>query len=329
MRDGCLAGAALQDFERHLRGCAACASELQALEALAEPLRVAAGSRALGDELHARRERARLLSSFAGASSRGRSRSLSLPLTAAGVAVLAAAVFFVWRGAPPATSAVVHADRSAVWSRQLAGSRETIVLERGVLSIHVEHRARGHDPVLVVLPDGELEDIGTTFTVSAERARTTQVAVQEGRVVLRLRGRTPVNLAAGETWSPEPQALAPPCAAPRIERVASETAPPPQPSAAGSTVRAPHPAPRQPARDFREAMAVFDRGRHREAAAAFANFLARHPGDARAEDAAYLQVIALQKCGAHSDMRAAAERYLERYPAGLRRADVAGLVASP
>ena len=51
-----------------------------------------------------------------------------------------------------------------------------------------------------MLPDGELEDIGTTFTVSAEDGRTTRVAVQEGSVVLRIHGQPPVAIGPGETW---------------------------------------------------------------------------------------------------------------------------------
>jgi TolA-binding protein len=61
------------------------------------------------------------------------------------------------------------------------------------------------------------------------------------------------------------------------------------------------------------------------AAAAFASFLAKHPHDPRAEDAAYLRVIALQRSGDSGSVRWAAQEYLRRYPEGFRRAEMEAL----
>jgi TolA-binding protein len=69
-------------------------------------------------------------------------------------------------------------------------------------------------------------------------------------------------------------------------------------------------------------MEALNVGDNREAAAAFARFLAKHPGDPRAEDAAYLQVIALQRSGDQGSAKAAALEYIHRYPAGFRHAEV-------
>jgi TolA-binding protein len=69
-------------------------------------------------------------------------------------------------------------------------------------------------------------------------------------------------------------------------------------------------------------MDALDVGDNRAAAAAFASFLAKHPRDPRAEDAAYLQVIALQRSGDQGSTKAAALEYLHRYPEGFRRAEV-------
>jgi TolA-binding protein len=85
------------------------------------------------------------------------------------------------------------------------------------------------------------------------------------------------------------------------------------------------PAAADPAVDFRVAVAAFQSGDNVAAATAFAGFVARYPRDSRAEDAAYLRVIALQKCGAERDMRRAAAGYLRLFPAGFRRAEVARL----
>jgi len=121
--------------------------------------------------------------------------------------VLFVSLLGLWRLRPatlPATApiAVVQADTAAVWSDRTEGNRERIVLERGALWIHVDHSS-GQGPLVVELPDGDLEDIGTTFAVSAEGGHTTRVAVQEGRVVLRLRGRSPLIVGPGDTWVPD------------------------------------------------------------------------------------------------------------------------------
>ena len=69
-------------------------------------------------------------------------------------------------------------------------------------------------------------------------------------------------------------------------------------------------------------MDALDRGDNRTAASSFAGFLENHPQDLRAEDAAYLRVIALQRCGDTPGMNEAAEGYLRRYPAGFRRTEM-------
>ena len=335
MRDGRLAGAERASFERHVTACPACLREVQALEALAESLRVRSPDRTAADELHVRRERTRLLAAF--------DRALVAPeqprtfrqllIWPAAVAALVVAVLLVLpsmrRPAEPrahASRAVVHADSTSVWAERTEGDRENVVLERGALWIHVDHLS-GEGRLLVVLPDGELEDIGTTFTVSADDGRTTRVAVQEGHVVLRLRGQAAIALGPGDTWIPDPRpvasasaSVAPPSADPvlpaRPDRVEQST-----PSPRRSAALAPPPA-SDPSVDFRAAMAALDVGDNHQAAAAFATFLEKHPSDARAEDAAYLRIIAFQRSGDSAGLKQAALEYLRRYPAGFRHAEV-------
>jgi len=336
MRDGRLAGAELASFTRHATACAACRREVHALEALAEALRASPGTEAGADELHRLRQRTRLVAAFDAAMVaplRGPGatlRMLRMLRPAAAAAMIAAALLF-WRArsapnADAAPSMVVHAAAGTTWSRRAEGDRETIVLERGELAIHVDH-ARRNTRLIVALPDGELEDTGTTFTVSAADGRTTRVAVEEGSVLLRLRGRPPFAIGRAESWTPEPPAAPSPAA-----NVSTTTAPqgkratPPAP--AGPARRgwsAPPAAPRDapdPAIDFRAAVALLDSGAHRDAAAALAQFRAAHARDPRAEDAAYLRVIALQRCGADDEARRAARDYLRLYPAGFRRAEM-------
>lgn len=250
MRDGRLAGAERASFERHVTVCPACLHEVQALEALAESLRVRSPDRTAADELHVRRERTRLLAAF--------DRALVAPerprkfrhrlIWPAPVAALVVAVLLVLpsvrRPAEPrarASRAVVQADSTSVWAERTEGDRENVVLERGALWIHVDHSS-GEGRLLVVLPDGELEDIGTTFTVSADDGHTTRVAVQDGHVVLRLRDQAAIALGPGDTWIPDPRpvasasaSVAPPSADPvlaaRLDRGEQRT-PVPRPSAA-------------------------------------------------------------------------------------------------
>jgi hypothetical protein len=333
MRDGRLRGAERTSFERHMITCPACSREFQAIEALAESLRASSQDNADADDLHVRRERTRLLAAFDRALV-GPKRPWSARhrlLWPAAVAGIVAGIFVLRHERPGvqpahASSPVVHADSTAVWSERTEGDCERVVLERGALWIHVDHSS-GEGRLVVVLPDGELEDTGTTFTVSAEDGHTTRVAVQEGHVVLRLRGKPSVAIGPGDTWIPEAGPVASACPNP---------APPPAPSARlasdaqstpplrSSAPLAPALAP-DPSVDFRAAMAALDVGDNHQAAAAFASFLEKHPRDPRAEDAAYLRIIALQRCGDSGSMKGAALEYLRRYPAGFRHADVENL----
>ena len=120
----------------------------------------------------------------------------------------------------------------------------------------------------------------------------------------------------------------------------SAAPPPTQPAPARSAPMPRAPAPRASASatptlavdasaDFRAALAALNAGNSREAATAFASFLAKHPRDPRAEDAAYLRIIALQRSGDSSAMKDAALAYLRRYPKGFRRAEVEVLSRQP
>jgi TolA-binding protein len=337
LRDGRLTGAERGRFQTHLGVCSVCRHEAQALDALAEQLR-SPGSATNADELHVRRERTRLLAAF-DASLRpvARSRSKVWLACAALVALSALALTFGLKrlrpapALPPAPSSVnVHANVTAKWSRQTDNQLETVTLESGTLSIHVDH-ALSARRLLVILPDGELEDIGTTFSVTAAGAQTTQVTVQEGRVILRLRGKPPLALAAGDSWTPAPQPLATASASaaahsatPRNARSTASASPSLAPSAPASTTPASTtPASTaEPATEFHDAMLALNGGQNARAASLFGTFLTRHPHDAHAEDAAYLRVLALQRAGDASAMQQAATEYLTHYPNGFRHADV-------
>ena len=76
---------------------------------------------------------------------------------------------------------------------------------------------------------------------------------------------------------------------------------------------------------MREAVALLNGGDSAGAARALRAFLARYPGDGRAEDASYLLVVALRRSGDAAGAREAARTYLARYPSGFRRSEVEAL----
>jgi hypothetical protein len=279
-----------------------------------------------------RRERTRLLTAFdahlVSTPPRGRAqRWLRLPAVAASLSLVALVTVLLWKGQPqtPANAVApsakapeavsIRADSSARWSRRLEKLVETVVLESGALSIRVDHTG-SQRRLLVILPDGELEDIGTTFSVSAHAGHTTRVTVQDGSVVLRLHGRPPLVLAAGDSWSPAP---AP--AEPLATQPSSASSPVARPPSATS---APRRAPLAPdaSAQFSAALSAFNAGNNAHAAALFVAFLSQYPADARSEDAAYLRVLALQRAGTTSAMRQAVADYLAHYPRGFRRTEI-------
>lgn len=326
LRDGRLSGAERARFEAHAAGCSACKREAATLEALAKSLRVSEEPHT--DELHVRRERTRLLAAFDG--------RLTPPPTrrarawwgaAAALALVGGLSAFYLLTKPPAPPLALHpatvevrADTNARWSRSTEAQREVVALESGALFIRVEPGSARR--LLVKLPDGELEDIGTVFSVSAAAGHTTRVTVQEGSVVLRLDGRAPIALGAGEAWVPPPVVAAPSLPAPAATatfRAAPRSSPKIAPSAE---------PPSDAAAEFRAAMAAFNQGDTARAAELFTAFLGQFPRDSRAEDAAYLRTLAHQRRGDVAATERAAREYLARYPRGFRRAEVETLLGA-
>jgi hypothetical protein len=322
MRDGRLGGAELAAYTRHASGCPACARELRSLEALGGKLRALPAREA--DDLGVLRERTRLMAAFDATLVTGRRRWRAGFVAAAAVVLFAIAAAGLWRPrsvTSPAAAIAVRAGNGTTWSRRIVGQQEIVSLGGGTLSIRVDHAA-GARRLLVQLPDGELEDIGTVFTVSVVGAHTTGVAVEEGSVVLRLRGRPPVTIVARETW----HADEPPVSAAEL----APPAPIPPPSSPRPVLR--HPVRTQPAtstttepdpsQEFRVAVSALHGGDACAAGEALARFVDQHPEDARVEDAAYLEVIARQRCGDDSQLKRAVDQYLRRYPQGFRHAEV-------
>ncbi len=84
------------------------------------------------------------------------------------------------------------------------------------------------------------------------------------------------------------------------------------------------PAPPQES-EFTDGVRLMEHGSYGAARERLEAFRRAHPGDARAEDAAFLEIVALDRAGRRDDARAAARRYLTTYPNGFRRAEAEAL----
>ncbi len=189
--------------------------------------------------------------------------------------------------------------------------------------------------------------------VEAAGSKVRAVSVQEGKAEIRYGGAV-FELSAGSAWSPPlaapPTAVDPPAAAPALAptpdprlgrasihgagstsaaRGASTPVAPTAAEAHTSEPFAPAVTPPEPpkvepgATDFADAVHLFERGDSPSAARRLAELSRAHPDDGRAEDSAFLGILALQRTGKTAEAAAAAQRYLQAYPSGYRRAEAA------
>jgi hypothetical protein len=99
----------------------------------------------------------------------------------------------------PATLSVVP-NGTAQWSSQATPTTEDIKLTKGILKLSVQRPVNGKR-LIVHVPDGEIEDIGTVFEVEVEGDKTKRVSVAEGIVKISLVGRASIELHAGESFN--------------------------------------------------------------------------------------------------------------------------------
>ncbi|HEY6880694.1 MAG TPA: hypothetical protein VI299_21875, partial [Polyangiales bacterium] len=164
-------------------------------------------------------------------------------------------------------------------------------------------------PRLVVrVPDGEIEDLGTVFSVTVEDGQTREIIVREGRVLFRRHGAPTLQLVAGTSWrdtGKPPEIEVPPPPEPKLEPPLVPPAPAPV-AKLKKARRASVPAVEPPAEE------------------------AHGEGDAgSAEDAAYLHILALLREGRRDEARLAAFSYLSAFPNGFRAIEVARIAGAP
>lgn len=236
--------------------------------------------------------------------------------------------------APPVTVATavayeLSAEQGSAWRELARGDAVRLELQKGAVGVHVAKLAPGQSFVLQ-LPDGELEVRGTRFTVLVDLDRTQRVAVSEGRVALRLRGRPEAILSVGQSWqldsgTTEAKAGSASSAASNGEQVA-------QPLRPSSSARArPIVAAAEPSvsSDFAVAMASFSRGDFATAEQLFERFEARYPQSSQVEDSLFLRAVARLRRGDGPGARSLAAQYLRRYPSGFRAGEAQRMVGAP
>lgn len=87
--------------------------------------------------------------------------------------------------------------------------------------------------------------------------------------------------------------------------------------------------PRDDASGLADGVELIERGDYGAAAERLRSFRQSHPDDLRAQDAAFLGVLALERAGRHGAAVAAAREYLASYPKGYRRAEAQAILAKP
>ncbi len=233
----------------------------------------------------------------------------------------------------------VFASPGARFERTTIDGLDRVGLTEGTLLLRVKHLGAG-ERFLVATTDAEAEVRGTVFVVEAHEGKLARVEVREGKVEVRHHDRT-TQLGAGaaltaresEPDPPRPVALEPREApAPPPAKAARPLAPVASAwafasASAAASARAPAAAHGDPA--FAGALAKIEHGDDLGAASDLAALRARSPRDPRAEDAAFLEAIALQRAGKREAAAAAARKYLADYPKGSRRAAAQAIIDQP
>ena len=340
-REGRLAAKAAKSFERHLRACADCRRQMEQDAELRELARqlpnVAPG------DLTLRRLKARTLRDAAiGAPTRAApGRRFGVAAIAVTVG-LAASLFVASRRTPQPRTVVATntpanttpsapeapigealagsavASAGAHWSQMRDRGIERIELDDGALRVHVRAQVSG-ERFLVEMPDGEIEVRGTTFDVSVEHGTTMRVHVDEGVVELRIRGRGATRLSADETYV----APAPPSTLASGEAIRTLRGPvTPPPATVPPTAK--HVEDHDVA--YATAIALLREGHDEQAASAFHALALTAVGTPKAEDASFLEAVALARAGRTDAAALAAEHHLASFPDSFHRKEAAILV---
>jgi hypothetical protein len=325
VRDGRIQKSERERVLRHIEQCVQCSREARKLEALGGALHSLPAVPV--DALAAHRLRQRLLSDLNSSllDARPARAKLDILLALAASGLAAAAFWAVQTGRaqrwimpqpkPESQLLEVTAEPGARWRELRTGKLTRVELTEGEAAFKI-HRTSPAESVTVVLPDGEIEDLGTVFSVSVYGQKTTRISVSQGRILVRLRARPELLLKAGDSWVSQPDAATSDQRGTRP--VPSSSAEPAAALGASAETVKRHPAP-VPA-EKPPALASTGRSEPRSLARSLDAGVA--PGGSRDEDDAYLEIVSLVRRGRSDAAREAANSYLRRFPDGFRREEV-------
>lgn len=325
-RDGRLSGEELARFEEHRSRCDACTTQALQMAELAERLR-SSGPPAL-DAVSRRRLRQAVLGSADAALARPSKRvPRTLAVTVgAGFVILSALSAFAWhratvRGPTSAVTVVIEPAREATWHERPVSNGRRFVLDSGTLHLAIT-RGPGEVDVLVEVPDGIIEDQGTTFSVTVANRHTTSIQVDRGAVVFRRSDGRVFRVSAGESWAEPGSPSSPPALPSDLPRAELSVAPSSAPARVlDSTGRIGRSTGRPRASDSHVTSTI---------AGAPSSSAGPKQRDATSpEDLAYLRIVALAGEGRDDEARLAAREYLQRFPSGFRRVEVERIATQP
>lgn len=317
IRDGRLTGKDLVSVLRHRERCADCARENLVLAHLGRGLEQL--PLLPRDSMTTHRERQQLMAALNDSILAPPRAKVGWRLPGGLIAILALACvgFGVMRKTPdlsrlaanPRSIVEVHAQPGSNWREHVDASTDRIDLTDGIASFRVHPHQRRR--VLVRLPDGEVEDVGTVFEVNVLDHQTRSIAVQEGRVVVRLHAIPEFALSAGQAWRRPDSAAS---AAPGDSAV-SATSP--------GIVHAPRPRARKgPATISALVAATPSKPENHDLSDG------GQTNGSKDEDRAYLNIVTLLNQRRYAAAQSAAKEYLLQFPNGFRRVEVLNVVAS-
>jgi len=314
--DGRISGSEAESARSHIARCPDCSREQEALGTLGELLRAHDSE---PDRISVRRLRNAILARAdeeLRSEWHGRPRSRVTVLAAVLVALVA--LGFGVRSlrdrapsiAAPASDPISISPSGAQWTRSSSPGVETIDLVDVALSI-ATHLPAG-TKMIVHVPDGEIEDVGTVFRVTVHERRTREISVAEGTVTFRPVGATEVRIVPGREWTLAPETASTDApTAPSVPLAEAEhvAAAPAAPLASHEKARRAHGI--SPPLDTNRGVTQPEDARKGQTGNAF-------PG----EDETYLRIVALLREDRGEEARVAAFHYLKRFPNGFRREEV-------
>jgi hypothetical protein len=197
----------------------------------------------------------------------------------------------------------ITAAPSAVMRESDEPGTHFVAIDDGSVAVEVHSHPNGVR-LVVRVPDGEIEDLGTRFSVLVAADRTERIDVSVGRVIFRRRGQLPVVVEPGSSFVRAPDVEPPASSVAIISTssvasavVAESTASGPPSSRQSKDLGPKHPSAEHPSPSASTTSPV-------------------------GEDDAYLHVLALLRGGDREGARTAARAYLQRYPNGFRREEM-------